>query len=81
MIPHERNYSMNKSIALLVGLVCLVVGGLLVYWGHSQAQSLAGQFNSMVNGSPSDNTMWLYIGGAVLLVVGLFLSLTGVSRR
>lgn len=72
---------MHKSIALLLGLVCLVVGGLLVYWGYSQSQSLAGQLNSLVTGSPSNSTLWLYIGGSVLAVAGGFLTVIGASRR
>jgi hypothetical protein len=53
------------------GLICLVVGGLLIYWGHNMSQSLAGQANNLFNGSPGDKPMLCYIGGAILALVGI----------
>ncbi|HEY4416263.1 MAG TPA: DUF3185 family protein [Verrucomicrobiae bacterium] len=53
------------------GLVCLVVGGLLIYWGYNMSQSLGGQADSLINGSPGNKTMLCYIGGAILLISGL----------
>ncbi|HEY2329317.1 MAG TPA: DUF3185 family protein [Verrucomicrobiae bacterium] len=58
---------MNK----ISGLICLVVGGLLIYWGHNMSQAVGSQLNNLVNGSPGDKPMLLYIGGAILLVAGL----------
>lgn len=71
---------MNKGLATLIGLVCLAVGGLLIYWGYSQGQSIMGHVNKAVTGSPSNNTMWLYVGGAVLAVVGFFFTFGGRKR-
>lgn len=53
------------------GLICLVVGGLLIYWGYNMSQSASGQFNNLVSGSPGDKPMLCYIGGAILLLAGL----------
>ena len=53
------------------GLVCLVVGSLLIYWGHNMSQAVGSQLNNLVNGSPGDKPMLLYIGGAILLIIGL----------
>lgn len=53
------------------GLVCLVVGGLLIYWGHNMSQAVGSQLNNLVNGSPGDKPMLLYIGGSILIIVGL----------
>ena len=53
------------------GLVCLVVGGLLIYWGHNMSQAVGSQLNNIVNGSPGDKPMLLYIGGAILVIIGL----------
>ena len=53
------------------GLICLVVGGMLIYWGHNMSQTVGSQINNVVNGSPGDKPMLLYIGGAILLIAGL----------
>lgn len=53
------------------GLVCLVVGGLLIYWGHNMSKAVGSQLNNLVNGSPGDKPMLLYIGGAILVIIGL----------
>ena len=55
----------------LIGVICLVVGILLIVWGHNMAQSVGGQLQDVFTGSPGDKPMYLYIGGAVLCVVGL----------
>jgi hypothetical protein len=57
---------MNK----LSGLICLVVGGLLIYWGYHMSQSVTSQLNNLVNGSPGDKPMLLYVGGAILVLAG-----------
>ena len=53
------------------GLICLVVGGLLIYWGYNMAHAVGSQINNIVTGSPGDKPMLLYIGGAILVIVGL----------
>ena len=52
------------------GLICLVVGGLLIYWGYNMAHAVGSQINNFVTGSPGDKPMLLYIGGAILVIVG-----------
>lgn len=59
---------MNKA----VGVVCLVVGVLLLVWGHNMAQSIGGQLQNAFTGSPGNKPMWLYIGGGVLCALGVF---------
>jgi Protein of unknown function (DUF3185) len=53
------------------GLICLVVGGLLIYWGYNMSQSLAGQTNNFIHGSPGQKPLLCYIGGGILVLVGL----------
>ena len=53
------------------GLICLVVGGMLVYWGYNISQTVGSQLNNLVNGTPSDKSMLFYIGGAILVLAGL----------
>ena len=59
---------MNK----LIGLICLAVGIVLLFWGHNVAQAVNSQVKNIFTGSPTDKAMYLYIGGAVLCAVGVF---------
>ena len=53
------------------GLICLIVGGLLICWGYNMAHAVGSQINNLVTGSPGDKPILFYIGGAILLIVGL----------
>ena len=55
-----------------IGIVCLVVGVLLIVWGYNLSQSVSGQFKRRFTGSPGDKAMWLYIGGGVLCAAGVW---------
>lgn len=65
----------KKGNAFLLGLVLLVVGAGLVWWGYNEAGSLGGRIGRALSGSPSDRVMAFYIGGAVSAIVGLTLML------
>ena len=58
---------MNK----ISGAICLVVDGLLIYWGYNMSQSASGQFNNLFNGSPGSKPILCYIGGAILVLAGV----------
>ena len=49
----------------------LAVGALLLFWGFQAADSIASSFSEFFTGSPTDNAVWLLVGGMVLIVVGL----------
>ena len=68
----ERINYLFPMIQKMIGVTCLVVGVLLIGWGHDLAQSVGGQLNKIFTGSPGDKPQWLYIGGAVLCALGLF---------
>ncbi len=61
----------GSTSALAVGLALIVAGGLLLWWGYSEAESLGGRLASAVSGAPSDRAMFKYIAGAVGVAVGL----------
>ena len=61
----------------VVSLILLVVGIVLVISGVSALDSVGDSFSRLFTGSPTDKTIWLLIGGAALVAVGL----TGVGRR
>jgi len=60
----------------IIGLILLVVGIGLAYWGYQMSGSVGSQLSQAFTGSPTDKVMAYYIGGAASLVVGLFLLFT-----
>lgn len=64
---------MTKKI---IGLILVVVGIGLAYWGYRLSGSVGSQLTQAFTGSPTDKVMAFYIGGAASLVVGLFLLVT-----
>ncbi|PTB85499.1 hypothetical protein C9927_01010 [Pseudidiomarina aestuarii] len=59
---------MNK----LVGIVLLVVGIILLYFGYQAYDSAASEVSQAVTGETTDEAMWYLIGGAVAVVIGLY---------
>ena len=59
---------MNRAI----GAACLVVGILLLVWGHDTANAFNSQVKNIFTGTPTDRAMYFYIGGAALTIFGLF---------
>ncbi len=59
---------MNKAISL-----ALLAGGIvLIIYGISASDSFSSAFSRFFTGSPTDKTMWFFIGGIVASAVGLF---------
>ena len=67
---------MKNSGALkkLLGLILIVVGIALIYWGYQESEAIGARISKAFTGSDSDAIMYKYIGGAVSGVVGLFLT-------
>jgi hypothetical protein len=57
-----------------------VVGVILVIYGINASNSVGSEISEAVTGEPTDRSMWLLIGGAVLAVIGLVGTLRGRSR-
>ena len=58
----------------LLGMVLLVAGAGLAFWGYQKSGGLQSQVSSVLTGSHSDNVMLLYIAAGVCIVVGAFLA-------
>jgi len=63
----------SSSTMKIVGIVLLLVGAGLAFWGYRLSGGFGSQITQAVTGSPTDKIMAFYIGGAVSAVVGLFL--------
>lgn len=57
----------------IIGLILLVVGAGLAWWGYQLSGALAAQLTKTLSGALPDAIMYRYIGGAACGVVGLFL--------
>ena len=71
----KAQFTMNKPIAL----ACLVAGIILLAFGISSADSFGSDVSRFFTGSPTDKSVWMMIGGAVLAVVGLFGAFRGAK--
>ncbi|MBL3555201.1 MULTISPECIES: DUF3185 family protein [Marinobacter] len=58
----------------VIGLVLLVVGIALLYFGYQSTQSAGDQITEAFTGRFTDETMWYLIGGAAAVVAGGFLA-------
>lgn len=58
----------------VLGLVLLVVGILLLFFGWQSTESVGEQISETFTGRFSDETMFYLIGGAAALVAGIFLA-------
>ncbi len=59
----------------LIGLVLLVIGIALLFFGYQSTQSVGDQITETLTGRFTDETMWYLIGGAAAVVAGGFLAL------
>ena len=57
---------MNKQISLAI----LVLGIVLIIYGISASNSFSSDVSRTFTGSPTDKTIWLLGGGAVLAISG-----------
>lgn len=59
----------------VAGLVLLVVGVILLYFGWQSSQSPGDQLTEALTGRFTDETMWYIISGVAALAAGAFLTL------
>lgn len=62
------------GMSRILGIVLLVVGGLLLFFGYQASQSMGEQLAETVTGRFSDETMWYLIGGGAAAVAGVVLT-------
>lgn len=59
----------------ILGIVLLVIGTILLFFGYNASQSLGDQLTETITGKFTDETMWYIIAGAASVVVGAVLTL------
>ena len=55
----------------LTGLVCLILGVMLLAWAHDSAQAFDSRVTNFITGNPTNHTLYLYAGGVALTISGL----------
>jgi hypothetical protein len=63
----------STPVLKMLGLVLVVGGAGLGFWGYQLSTSLAAQLSRAVTGALPDAVMYRYIGAAVSVAAGLFL--------
>lgn len=58
----------------VLGIVLLVVGLLLLFFGWQSSQSVGDQLSEALTGRFTDSTMWFIIFGAAATAAGAFLT-------
>lgn len=58
----------------LMGVVLLIAGLILVFFGWQSSQSIGDQVTEMATGRFTEGTMWYLIGGIVIAVAGFFIA-------
>jgi multisubunit Na+/H+ antiporter MnhB subunit len=72
----ERIYTMNN----IVGLAILALGIVLLIFGFNESHSFTSDVSRTFTGNPTDRSMWLIVGGAVAVIAGIAVALTGRRR-
>jgi len=55
----------------VIGIICLVIGILLLIWGHRIAESPNSTVQQFFTGAPSKREMYYYIAGVALTIYGV----------
>lgn len=63
----------SNTMVKVIGLILLVGGIGVAFWGYQLSGSLAAQLSRSLNNALPDAVMYRYLGGAISSVVGLFL--------
>jgi hypothetical protein len=64
----------------IVGLAVFAAGIVLLIFGFNASHSFGSDVSRFFTGNPTDKSMWLLIGGAAAVIIGLVLALRG-SRQ
>jgi hypothetical protein len=59
----------------IIGIALLVGGIILAIFGFNEAESFGSDVSRFFTGSPTDRSMWMLIGGIIMAIVGLGLTL------
>jgi uncharacterized membrane protein len=65
----------------ITGIVFIAIGVFLLIWGRNIADSIGSQVKQVFTGAPTDRAMYFYIGGIVLVILGIAQMFWPVKRK
>jgi len=65
----------------IVGLAIFALGVVLLIFGFNEAHSFSSDVSRTFTGNPTNRSMWLIVGGAAAVIVGLVLAIRGGGRK
>lgn len=64
----------------IIGLAVFAAGIVLIIFGFNETHSFNSDVSRFFTGNPTDRSMWLIIGGAGAIIIGLVLAVKGMRR-
>jgi len=64
----------------IVGVVLVVVGALLLYFGYQKTEAVTEKAKQTITGDYTDRTMFYLVGGAAAGIAGIALIVPGARR-
>lgn len=64
----------------IVGLAIFAAGIVLLIFGFNASHSFSSDVSRFFTGNPTDKSIWLLIGGAAAVIVGLVVAIRGARR-
>ena len=61
---------MQQYMQRIIGVICLIIGIILLVRGHDMAQSIGSQVQQAFTGAPSNRSTYFYIAGVALAIFG-----------
>lgn len=61
----------------IIGIVLIIIGGGLLFFGFQATESLTEQVHETFTGRFTEETTWYLLGGGAALIVGLIMALRG----
>ena len=58
-----------------VGLALMAGGIILVVLGFQAKDSFASEMKEVIDGTPTDETIWYFVGGTILIILGAGLAI------
>ncbi len=65
----------STSTMKIISIALMVIGVGLAFWGYQMSGSVGSKITQTITGSFTDKVMILYIGGAVIFIIGLYLNI------
>ena len=59
-----------QYVQRIIGVICLIIGIVLLVRGHDMAQSIGSQVQQAFTGAPSNRSTYFYIAGIALAIFG-----------